>query len=221
MMLEVKTICLTLPLRVNTVNCFLLRTEVGWILIDTACSNKRAELLCQMESAGCEPGKLKLILLTHGDFDHCGNARYLKARFASKIAMHRDDRGMVERGDMYWNRGKSNLLVRALAPALFRFRTSDRFSPDLYVEDGYDLAEYGARLKVVHLPGHSRGSIGILAEEGVLFCGDLLINEDKPVLNHRIADPVAARESVERLKRLNVKSILPSHGKQFRMEDLA
>jgi hydroxyacylglutathione hydrolase len=218
---EVRTICVMLPLRVNSVNCFLLKTAAGWILIDTACSNRRAELVGQMENAGCEPGRLALIILTHGDFDHTGNARYLRERFASRIAMHRDDLGMVEHGDMFWNRGRGSALVKALAPVLFRFRKSDRFSPDLLIDDGSDLAEYGADLRVVHLPGHSQGSIGLLTGEGELFCGDLLINEKKPVLNYRIADASAANDSVERLQRLHVKNIFPSHGRPFRMDDFA
>jgi glyoxylase-like metal-dependent hydrolase (beta-lactamase superfamily II) len=125
--------------------------------------------LGQIEGAGCEPGKLKLILLTYGDFDHTGNAKYLRERFTSKIAMHRDDLGMVERGDMFWNRGLGNVLVKALAPVLFQFRHSGRFSPDLFIEDGYVLAEYGASLKVVHLLGHARGSIGLLTDKGELL----------------------------------------------------
>ncbi|RLI67201.1 hypothetical protein DRO91_10540, partial [Candidatus Heimdallarchaeota archaeon] len=28
----------------------------------------------ELEKAGCKPGDLKLVVLTHGDFDHTGNA---------------------------------------------------------------------------------------------------------------------------------------------------
>jgi hydroxyacylglutathione hydrolase len=219
LILDIRTLCLTLPLRVNTVNCFLLRTEAGWILVDTACSRNRAELVTEMKRAGCPPGKLRLILLTHGDFDHAGNARHLRDVFAAPIAMHRDDVGLVERGDMFWNRGRGNALVKAVAPVLFRFGRSERFSPDLLVDDGDDLAEHGAGMKVVHLPGHSKGSVGLLTDRGELFCGDLLINERKPVLNYRIADAAAARASVEKLRGLRVRRVIPSHGGQFEMDD--
>ena len=40
----VTTICLPLPLRVNTVNCFLLNADSQWLLIDTGCPVNRAEL---------------------------------------------------------------------------------------------------------------------------------------------------------------------------------
>jgi hydroxyacylglutathione hydrolase len=216
---EIRTISVMLPLRVTSVNVFLLKTGNGWILIDTACSNNRDGLVSQIESAGCERGKLKLIVLTHGDFDHTGNARYLRDRFGAPIVMHRDDLGMVEQGDMYWNRGKPNRVVKALAPVVFGFRRSDRFSPDLFVEDGFDLSQYGPDLRVVHLPGHSQGSIGLLTGEGELFCGDLLINEKEPVLNHRVTDAAAARASLARLQGLEITTVFPSHGRQFRMVD--
>jgi len=204
-----------LPLRLTTVNCFLLKSEGSWILIDTACSINRSELDGRLDQAGCTPGNLKLIILTHGDFDHSGNARHLRERFRSKVAMHRDDRGMVERGDMFWNRGRGNPLVRTIAPVLFGFGNSERFTPELFVDDGLDLSLHGFKLKVVSLPGHSKGSIGIVTETGELFCGDLLVNETRPVLNDRIADPAAARESVERLRTLGIRSVYPSHGRPF------
>ena len=100
--MDVKTI--TTPFILNTsINCYLVRTPDGFVLIDTGRNNKRDTIEKELEGAGCRPGDLKLIILTHGDFDHCGNASYLRNKFGSKIAMHKDDSGMVERGDMLWN----------------------------------------------------------------------------------------------------------------------
>jgi hydroxyacylglutathione hydrolase len=220
MIRDLKIICLALPFHVNTVNCFLLRTEKTWILIDTACSIRRAQLEAKMRAAGCGPGELGLIVLTHGDFDHSGNAKLLRETWSSRVAMHRDDLGMVEQGDMFWNRKQSSRFVRAVAPVLFGFGRSERFTPDIYLDDGHVLSEYGADLRIVHLPGHSSGSIGILTEDKGLFCGDLLINEKKPVLNYRIDDPAAAKSSVERLKAMEIDTVFPSHGKPFRFEEL-
>ena len=108
---EIKTISLLLPYRLGSVNCYLIQTATGYILIDTGCSNKRADLEKEIESVGCKPGNLKLIVLTHGDFDHAGNAACLRKKFGTKIAMHYDDSGMVEHGDMFWNRKKGNILL--------------------------------------------------------------------------------------------------------------
>jgi len=214
----IRTINVSLPYKMGSVNCYLAKTKTGYILIDTGTSNKRNDLEKELESADCKLGNLKLIVLTHGDFDHTGNAAYLRKKFGAKIAMHHDDSGMVKRGNMFWNRKKSNILIRMIAPLLFRFGKSERFKPDLYVEDGYDLSEYGFDAKVLYIPGHSKGSIGILTTDGDLFCGDLLENTEKPVLNSIMDDVVAASASTEYLKSLNIKTIYPGHGESFLME---
>ena len=215
---EIKTITLPLPFKLGSVNCYLVQTDSGYILIDTGTSNKRGELLRELENAGCKPDNLKLIVLTHGDFDHIGNAAYLCERFGAKIAMHKDDSGMAEHGDMFWNRKSGNVLIKMIAPILFRFSKSNRFEPDLFVEDGYALSEYGFDATVLAIPGHSRGSIGILTASGDLICGDLFDNTDKPVLNSIMDDLAAAHASVEKLRSFAINTVYPGHGKSFPME---
>lgn len=114
--------------------------------------------------------------------------------------MHYDDSGMVERGDMFWNRKKGNILIRMMVPTLFGFGRSKRFKPDLYIEDGYDLSGYGFDAKVLHIPGHSKGSI--------------LMN-DKQVSNSIIDNSVDYNASIEKLKNLKIKTVYPGHGKPF------
>ncbi len=217
---EIKVISLALPYRLGRVNCYLLETDTGHVLIDTGGSNRRADLQKELESAGCTPGSLNLIVLTHGDFDHTGNAAYLRQTFGAKVAMHPGDAGMVERGDMFWNRRKPNILIRVMTPILFRFGKSKRFVPDLYIEEGHDLSEYGFDAQVVSIPGHSKGSIGILTTTGELFCGDLLENTDKPSLNAIMDDVAAAKKSVEKLRNLGVTTVYPGHGRPFLLEEI-
>ncbi len=204
----------------GSVNCYLLKTDAGCVLIDTGCSKRRAKLEKELGSAWCEPGNLKLIILTHGDFDHAGNAAYLRKKFDVKVAMHPDDSGMVERGNMFWNRKKSNFLIRTIAPVLFGFGKSERFKPDLYLDDGLDLSEYGLDAKVIYLPGHSRGSIGILTADGDLICGDLLENTDRPGLNSIMDDTATANASFEKIRQLSIRTVYPGHGESFLMESL-
>jgi hydroxyacylglutathione hydrolase len=216
---EIKTIKLDMGFKLGTVNCYLVKNDDSYILIDTGSSNKRFDLEKKLENAGCKPGNLKLIIITHGDFDHTGNAAYLREKFHTKIAMHYDDLGMAEHGDMFWNR-KGNFLIKKIAPVIFRFGKSERFKPDLFIEEGYNFSEYGFDAKVIHLSGHSLGSIGILTTDGNLFCGDLLTNIDKLVLNSIMDDETAANASVEKLKKLNVNIVYPGHGESFLMDDL-
>jgi len=132
--------------------------------------------------------------------------------------MHHDDSGMSERGDMFWNRRKGNILLGMIARILFRFGKKERFKPDLYIDEGYDLSEYGLDAKVLHIQGHSKGSIGIQTAGGDLFCGDLFENKDKPVLSSIMDDLTAANESVKKVKKLRIKTVYPGHGRPFPME---
>ncbi len=218
MLKKIKPILLPLPYRLGSVNCYLIETGTGYILIDTGASNQRTALERELKSAGCSPSALQLIILTHGDFDHIGNAAYLRDVFGADIAMHRDDAGMAERGDMFWNRQSGNVLIRWLAPILFRFGKSSRFAADLFVDEGYDLSGYGLAAQVVALPGHSKGSIAVLTTDGDLFCGDLFDNTEQPVLNAIMDDRAAALVSVEKLEKLLIRNVYPGHGRPFLME---
>lgn len=203
-----------------SVNCYLVKTSETTILIDTGRGGKRATIENALESAGCRRGDLGLIILTHGDFDHSGNAAYLRDKFETKIAMHFDDLGMVELGDMTWNRKKQNLVVGALFSLLIRLGESDRFTADIFLKEGDDLSDYGFEATVIELPGHSKGSIGLLSPGGDLFCGDLLGNQKRPELWSIIDDPVAAAASLDKLKGLDIETVYPGHGKPFAMEEL-
>jgi hydroxyacylglutathione hydrolase len=200
-----------------TVNCYLVRADDGFVLIDTAKRGQRRTVEAALERAGCHPGNLKLIILTHGDFDHCGNAAYLREKFDTRITMHHDDTGMVERGDMLWNRKQPNVIARTIMTSLFRLNEADRFKPDFYVKADDDFSDYGFDACVITLPGHSKGNIGLLTREGNLFCGDLLANTSKPDLWSIIDDAEAAQASVEKLKALEITTVYPGHGKPFPM----
>jgi glyoxylase-like metal-dependent hydrolase (beta-lactamase superfamily II) len=203
------------------VNCYLVKASDGYILIDTGFSSKRAYLEKELESAGVMLGNLKLIILTHGDSDHADNCVYLRKKYGAKIAMHYDDSGMVEHGDMSWNRkakpDKISITFKFITLIFGRLGKSNKFNtfkPDIYLEEGRSLSEYGLNAEVLHLPGHSKGSIGILSTAGDLFCGDLLYNMAGFSFIDNMADFCA---SIEKLKNLNIKTVYPGHGKPFQM----
>ncbi len=213
---EIKTISF------SGVNCYLLTTNKGSVLIDTGYSKNRVDVEKELKSAGCTSERFRLILLTHGDFDHSGNAAYLRKQYSVKIAMHVDDEGMVKKGDLFYNRN-ANFLLRIMGKIILfilrgGLKKNERFTPDLNVDDDYDLSEFGIDAKVIHFPGHSKGSIGILTSTDDLFCGDLLENTKKPAKNSLIADKKAFNKSLEKLKGLKINRVYPGHGEPFPME---
>ena len=100
-------------------------------------------------------------------------------------------------------------------------KKNDQFTPDIYLEEGDDLSEYGFSAKVVHLPGHSKGSIGFHTMENNLFIGDLLENNVKkgPVKCSLIDNSVDLDASIDKLKTLSLKTVYPGHGNPFLVED--
>ena len=212
---EIKTINL------GGVNCYLVKAGDGYILIDTGFSSKRAYLEKELESAGVMPGNLTLIILTHGDSDHADNAAFLRGKYGAKITMHLDDSGMVENGDMSWNRkskpDKISITFRIMTmifSGLNKPSNFNTFTPDFNIEDGQSLSEYGFCAEVLHLPGHSKGSIGILTTSGELFCGDLFYN----FAGFKYIDDLADyNASINKLKNLNIRTVYPGHGKPFPM----
>lgn len=217
---NIKMVTLPLPYRLGNVNCFLINTNSGFILVDTGGPNNRNEIMEILDEADCKPENLNLIVLTHGDYDHAGNAAYLRDNFGVRIAMHYYDAGMVETGDMFFNRGKMNIVVRKLLPMLFGFKKDAWFKPDLFLREGTSLAEYGWDAQVIHIPGHSKGSIGILTQDGDLICGDLFENIKSPTFNSLSPDIPTSKTSARKLASHNINIVYPGHGAPFTMDAL-
>lgn len=206
------------------VNSYLVAARDGFVLIDTGKPESRNDLTKDLEDVGCRRGDLRLIVLTHGDYDHAGNAAYLRDEYGARIAMHRDDSGRVERADWDWNLkpkpDKFGFLFRVIS-VFIKPGPFDTFAPDAYVEDNESLIGYGLDATVLHLPGHTKGSIGILTTDGELFCGDLMDSMGRPSLEFFIDDMAAAKASLGRLKDLSVGMVYPGHGKPFQLERVA
>lgn len=90
----------------------------------------------------------------------------------------------------------------------------ERFKPDVYVEEGQSLKEYAFDAKILHIPGHTNGSIGILTGDGDFFSGDMIVEfKDKPCFTLIIRNEANLAASIARMKKLYIKMIYPGHGK--------
>jgi glyoxylase-like metal-dependent hydrolase (beta-lactamase superfamily II) len=139
----------------------------------------------------------------------------LKNKYGLKIAMHPQDAGMAEQGDMFHNRKQPNILIRILAPLFMGFRKSKYFSPDIFLQNGDSLTPFGLEAKVISMPGHSKGSIGIRLESGELISGDLLDNTKEPGFTTLMDDQIAANNSLMRLQHEGINIVYPGHGDPF------
>ena len=196
-------------------NCYLIHTETGYVLIDTGIKNRRKQLETALIDAGCQPGELKLIIITHGHIDHIGNASYLRDKYGAKIAMHRGDVKMVTGAGMFADAPPSLMIkIVGFLMNLTGLGDFETFTPDILLEDNQSLQEYGLDATVLHTPGHSKGSISILTASGDLFSGDIF-NGSVEGVTTIVDDPSALDSSVEHLKTLNAESFYSGHGKPF------
>ena len=209
-------------IQLDFVNAFLVKVKDGFVLIDTGMPQHWERLEAQLIAAGCFPSQLKLVIITHGDQDHLGNCAKLQEKYKAKIAMHEADAFMAEGGVL--PKRKARTLAGRILMLLFRLRRQkiglQKFKPDIFLKDGEDLGEYGLSAKIIHLPGHTKGSIGILTEEGDLFAGDTLVNSKKPDMAIFVDNSKELKNSIEKLKKLNIKKVYPGHGKIFSFSDL-
>jgi glyoxylase-like metal-dependent hydrolase (beta-lactamase superfamily II) len=204
------------------VNVFLVKAGEGFVLIDTGMPQHWERLEKELVSAGCSPGNLKLVVITHGDIDHIGNCAKLQEKYKVKVAMHEADAFMAEGGVSPKRKVRTLAAkIRILFFRLFRKKiTFQKFKPDILFKEERDLKEYGLDAKIINLPGHTQGSLGILTAKGDFFAGDTLTNSKKPDIAVYVDNFPELKNSIEKLKRLNIGKVYPGHGKVFLFSDL-
>lgn len=205
------------------VNAYLISRGDGFILIDTGLGLHWGQLEAELLKVGCLPDKLKLVVITHGDFDHTGNCAKLQKKYQAKIAMHAGDVDMAEKGTPLKRKIKSfrMRLFITLGRLTRKRQPFEPFKPDIMLTDGQDLREYGLSCRIIHLPGHTKGSIAILTEAGELFAGDTVFNRNRPEAAPFIQDLKELRESLAKLKRQTAWTVYPGHGEPFPFEALS
>jgi glyoxylase-like metal-dependent hydrolase (beta-lactamase superfamily II) len=211
----------TRPIKLGYVNAYLVDAGDGYVLIDTGVPKQQARLERELAGAGCLPSKLRLVIITHGDVDHTGNGAMLQRKYGAKIAMHPADVDMVRIGPSAGRRSR-HFLGRVL---LWLGNTLsgkvERFQPDVLLEDGQSLVGYGLAAKVLHTPGHTRGSVVVLTDDGRLFAGDTLTNRTRPGRGPFVDCEEDLQRSLARLRQTGARVVYPGHGKPFSGDALA
>jgi len=178
--------------------------------IDTGMKGNAKKMLGYLtETMGRKPSDVKYIFLTHCHLDHIGSAAELRAATGAKLLAHVDDAEYISRKRIPpVPKGGMGLLFRLLGP-LIRVKP---FEIDGTLRDG----DVVSGLKVVHVPGHTPGSIALYdARRKVLFAGDTLRYACGKVggpPERFTLDAVQAHKSIERLKALDFDVLLGGHG---------
>lgn len=74
-------------------------------------------------------------------------------------------------------------------PSCRRLASTDPFVPDIVIDESMPLHDYGVDARVLTTPGHTPGSISVLADSGELIAGDLIAGPFLGAVRHRPANP--------------------------------
>ena len=139
-------------------NCYIVGSESNTegMIIDPG--DEAKEILRSVKDLELD---IKLIVLTHGHFDHIGALQKVAEATKAELAIHADDAYFLQKRPLY---------------AIFGgFAYPDTPPPDRLLKGGDSIDIGDLHFMVLHTPGHSPGGICLLGK-GMVFSGDTLFN---------------------------------------------
>jgi glyoxylase-like metal-dependent hydrolase (beta-lactamase superfamily II) len=194
-------------------NCWLVPLEPSGLTDKRPCAvidpaDQADVIIARMERLRLFP---RMILLTHGHFDHLAALPDISAAFPPsngvEIAIHQDDASSL--GPDAYSVHRASFTAAGSA-AYVDGLWKPMPAPTRLLAGGDRIGPF----TVLHLPGHTPGSVGLLLEkEGVLFSGDTLFQGGVGRTDLPGGDWGQLRESLERLAGLDpALAVYPGHG---------
>ena len=184
------------------------------VVIDAAMPGRAGAVWRYLDWLGYSPEAVDEIWLTHGDIDHMGSVAALKAGSGAKVVAHRADVPLV---DGQADRRLGPLPLAEAYERLFNWaiRRVLRYRPipvDHPVEDGDDLGGW----QVVHVPGHTPGSVSFYhPARKIIVVGDALnyqkgrLGAPPPLFSYDMAQAYA---SIQKIAALDFEVCCFGHG---------
>ena len=207
--------------RMGITRCYVIQDK-GTIMVDSGPPNKLGNFIKAMKKASIDPKQIKLIVHTHGHWDHIASAKAIKETTGAQIAMHEPDKEWLEKslnqlppGVTTWGR-----IMLRLTSGYMRSAKIPAVNVDIVLSnEEFSLAPFGIPGKVLFTPGHTMGSVSVILETGDAFVGDLAMNglpfRLSPGLTILAENLQKVKESWKLLLDQGVKVVYPGHGKAF------
>ncbi|MFP3982643.1 MAG: MBL fold metallo-hydrolase [Desulfurivibrionaceae bacterium] len=208
-------------IRLGFTNCYILE-GLDIIMVDGGPPGKIDSFVKHLNALDIIPEAIKLLIATHGHIDHIGTAADIKKLTGAEIAIHESERDYIEKGTVsippgvnFWG----SFLVKLIKVLSSDFQCHNTEVDIVLDSNDFNLSAYGVPGKVIHTPGHSKGSVSILLDTGEAFVGDLVMNAFPLTL--RPGPPVFAEDifqaqaSLTALINKGAEILYPSHGQPF------
>jgi hydroxyacylglutathione hydrolase len=182
-------------------------------LVDAGLTGKGGYKIQAIQRAGIELSSIKRVIMTHTHLDHIGCfAEILKQLPWAELWVHRSEADLLEKGDeraVYGMDMFREFCQRqfGLKPGAFQCQVNRK------LQGGETLDLGDMTWEVIHIPGHSMGSIGLYHRPmKILIPGDVVYS-DYAIGRFDLygADAAGLKESLMRLAELEVDILLPGH----------
>ena len=209
--LELSTLFGGQPLPVNV--CLVIDAVRGATLVDAGAPGQEEAIAAAMVEVGVGMGGLRRIILTHHDLDHVGSLHAMVEASDAQVLAHGLEAPFIDGSQLpRFSRPEVQEQEPELWPAVESFRPT---SVNHVLTDGERLDVAGG-VRVVATPGHTPGHLCLYLERSrTLIAGDALIAHRGRVYGPSSkfsADLPVARESVQKLAKMDVRAIVCYHG---------
>ena len=162
--------------RLGVGRAYLYQEADRLTLIDTGLAGSADRCYAEIERLGRRPEELEQIVITHHHADHTGSLADLQERTGATTLVHALDAPIV-RGERPAPEPKPAGVWALLLPLMRRnAQPAPAAAVDRELADG-DEIELDGGAKVLHVPGHTAGSIALyLPGRRLLFAGDAAAN---------------------------------------------
>jgi glyoxylase-like metal-dependent hydrolase (beta-lactamase superfamily II) len=195
-------------------NVYIIETDTALIQVDAGYPGNERKILRVVESLWPKP--LRLVFVTHAHFDHYGSARAVSNATGAKLGVHvLDAQDMRDGRTRIKHTRNGGFFGRMVLPAAERLWNHRPVEPDIEFKSNDSLDTFGLRARVIHTPGHTKGSASLLVADSLLFVGDLISGQiiiQKQCWYADIWEDIDS--SIALLKRLNPYQVFPGHGRR-------